>query len=217
LGIIPTGGAFTIQEGVYSLTEIKYSAALTGEPFLFYESRQVARLKLSGRNRQQIREEIKSQNLFQYATEKSLAKRINAVQKRVDTLDEMLLRFLAEQPSATAKIINLYAIMNTNKLMLDFMIEVIGEKFEQGNLILEKKDLNEFFAAKREQQENVARWSDETVAKLKRVLPRIIFEAGILADRNTGTLQRLTLDKDVEKYFRDHGEIEFLKALGTRV
>jgi len=202
---------------VYSLTEIKYSAALTGEPFLFYESRQVARLKLSGRNRQQIREEIKSQNLFQYATEKSLAKRINAVQKRVDTLDEMLLRFLAEQPSATAKIINLYAIMNTNKLMLDFMIEVIGEKFEQGNLVLEKRDLNEFFAAKREQQENVARWSDETVAKLKRVLPRIIFEAGILADRNTGTLQRLTLDKDVEKYFRDHGEIEFLKALGTRV
>jgi len=199
------------------LAEIKYSAALTGESFLFYESRQVARLKLSGRNRQQIREEIKSQNLFQYATEKSLAKRINAVQKRVDTLDEMLLRFLAEQPSATAKIINLYAIMNTNKLMLDFMIEVIGEKFEQGNLVLEKRDLNEFFAAKREQQENVARWSDETVAKLKRVLPRIIFEAGILADRNTGTLQRLTLDKDVEKYFRDHGEIEFLKALGTRV
>ena len=199
------------------MTEIKYSAALTGEPFLFYESRQVARLKLSGRNRQQIREEIKSQNLFQYATEKSLAKRINAVQKRVDTLDEMLLRFLAEQPSATAKIINLYAIMNTNKLMLDFMIEVIGEKFEQGNLVLEKRDLNEFFVAKREQQENIARWSDETIAKLKRVLPRIIFEAGILADRNTGTLQRLTLDKDVEKYFREHGEIEFLKAVGTIV
>ncbi len=199
------------------MTEIKYSAALTGEPFLFYESRQVARLKLSGRNRQQIREEIKSQNLFQYATEKSLAKRINAVQKRVDTLDKTLLRFLAEKPSATAKIINLYAIMNTNKLMLDFMIEVIGEKFEQNYLILEKRDLNEFFASKREQHENVARWSDETVAKLKRVLPRIIFEAGILADRNTGILQRLTLDKDVEEYFRDHGEIEFLKALGTRL
>ena len=206
-----------MEEGGYSLAEIKYSAALTGEPFLFYESRQVARLKLSGRNRQQIREEIKSQNLFQYATEKSLAKRINAVQKRVDILDETLLRFLAEKPAATAKIINLYAIMNTNKLMLDFMIEVIGEKFEQDYLVLEKRDLNEFFAAKREQQENVARWSDETVAKLKRVLPRIIFEAGIMVDRDTGILQRLTLDQDVEKYFRDHGEIEFLKALGTRV
>ncbi len=199
------------------MTEIKYSAALTGEPFLFYESRQVARLKLSGRNQQQIREEIKSQNLFQYATEKSLAKRINAVQKRVDTLDETLLRFLAEKPSATAKIINLYAIMQTNKLMLDFIIEIIGDKFEQGNLVVEKRDLNEFFVAKREQQENIARWSDETIAKLKRVLSRIIFEAGILADRNTGTLQRLTLDKDVEKYFREHGEIEFLKAVGTIV
>lgn len=199
------------------MTEIKYSAALTGDPFLFYESRQFARLKLSGRNQQQIREEIKSRNLFQYATEKGLAKRINSVQKRVDSLDKTLLRFLAEKPSATAKVINLYAIMNTNKLMLDFMIEVIGEKFEQGNLVLEKRDLNEFFAAKREQQANIARWSDETVAKLKQVLIRIIFEAGILADRNTGILQRLTLDKDIEKYFRDHGKIEFLKATGTRV
>lgn len=198
------------------MAEIKYSAALTGEPFLFYESRQVARLKLSGRNPQQIREEIKNQNLFQYANEKRLNIRITAVQKRIDTLDGPLLRFLAEKPAATAKIINLYAIMNTNKLMLDFMIEVIGEKFEQGNLI-EKRDLNEFFAAKREQQENVSRWSGETVAKLKRVLPRIIFEAGILVDRNTGILRRLTLDQDVEKYFRDHGEIEFLKAMGTRV
>ena len=68
------------------LTKVKYSSTLTGEPFLFYESRQVARLKLTGRNDQQIREEIKTQNLFQYATEKSLTKRITAVQKRVDTL-----------------------------------------------------------------------------------------------------------------------------------
>lgn len=199
------------------LTKVKYSSTLTGEPFLFYESRQVARLKLTGRNDQQIREEIKTQNLFQYATEKSLTKRITAVQKRVDTLDETLLRFLAEKPSATAKVINLYAIMKTNRLMLDFMVEVIGEKFEQGDLILEKKDLNEFFAAKKEQQENVARWSDETVAKLKQVLKRIVFETGILAERNNGRLQRLTLDKDVEKYFRDQGEVEFLKVLGNPV
>ena len=125
-----------------------------------------------------------------------------------------MLKFLAEKPSETAKVINMYTIMKTNGLMLDFMVEVIGEKFEQGNLILETKDLNEFFAAKREQQENVARWSDETVAKLKQVLTRIIYEVGILADRNIGRLQRLTLDKEVEKHFRDRGEVDFLRAIG---
>ena len=87
----------------------------------------------------------------------------------------------------------------------------------RSDLILEKKDVNEFFAAKREQQENVARWSDETVAKLKQVLKRIVFETGILADRKTGRLQRLTLDRDVEKYFGDQGEVEFLRVLGNQV
>jgi len=45
----------------------KYNASLTGEPFLFYETRQAARLKLNGFNNKEILEEVKNKNLFQYA------------------------------------------------------------------------------------------------------------------------------------------------------
>lgn len=194
--------------------KINYSATLTGEPFLYYEIRQVAKLKLSGLNEQQIRQVVRGNNLFQYSTEKSLTRRLTAVLRRIETLDEYLLQFLAEKPSASAKVINLYAIAKTNRLVLDFFVEVIGEKFENDNLHLEKKDINEFFIAKREQNENVAQWSDTTVAKLKQVLTRIILEVGILANQKTGRLKRLVLDKDIEKCFKDHGETKLLRSMG---
>ncbi|MDD2215256.1 MAG: DUF1819 family protein [Eubacteriales bacterium] len=193
---------------------INYSAALTGEPFLYYEIRQVAKLKVSGLNEQQIRQAVRDNNLFQYSTEKSLTKRLTAVLRRIETLDESLLQFLAEKPSASAKVVNLYAIAKTNRLVRDFIIEVIGEKFENDNLHLEKKDINEFFIAKREQNENVAQWSDTTVAKLKQVLTRIIFEVGILADQKTGRLKRPVLDADIVKCLKNHGETELLGSMG---
>ena len=196
------------------MNDTKYSAVLTGEPFLFYESRQVARLKLTGCDEQKIRKEVIKYNLFQYATEKSLTKRVNAVLKRLARLDDEMLRFLADKPSDTAKVINLYAIMASNRLMYDFMMEVVAEKFEQGDLLLQKRDLNEFFIGKREQHEKIARWTDNTIVKLKQVLIRIIFEAGILVDRDAGTLQRIILEAEVEKCLRAKGETDLLRAIG---
>jgi hypothetical protein len=49
--------------------EFTYSASLTGEAFLFYEIKQIARLKLSGLSNEVMIEEVKTKNLFQYGTE----------------------------------------------------------------------------------------------------------------------------------------------------
>lgn len=172
-----------------------YSASLTGEPFLFYEIRQVAKLKIKGLTDKEIREEIKKKNLFQYDTEKSINKRLAATLKRIKVLDEEMVSILAEGASDTAKTINLYSIMLTNKLLFDFIAEVIAEKIKYKNYVLEKKDLNEFFIAKGEQNEKVAKWKDYTIKKLKQVLLRIITEAGILKDKEAGTMQKVHVDK----------------------
>lgn len=192
---------------------LQYSASLTGEPFLFYESRQVARLKLAGLSDKEIRTEIKNHNLFQYATEKSIPKRSNAALKRVNALDEVMLTYLAEKPSATARLINLYAIMKTNRLMLELVSEVIGEKFAS-NMPLEKKDLNEFFLMKREQSQEVAAWKDLTIKKLKQVLLRILKESGILDESDSGRLHRISLEPEVVGHFAESGELHLLKFMG---
>ena len=56
----------------------EYNGGLTREQFLFYEIRIVASLQLQGLSREEIVEEIKHANLFQFPTERmisSIAKR----------------------------------------------------------------------------------------------------------------------------------------------
>ena len=51
-----------------------YIASLTREPFLFYEMRSTAQLMNEGLSDEMIVKEIIEQNLFQYPTEKTIAR-----------------------------------------------------------------------------------------------------------------------------------------------
>ena len=71
--------------------ENRYSSIMTGEPFLYFEFKQVAKLKVLGLSDKAIKEKVKADNLFQYKTEKSIARVLPAVMRRVSVLDPTLL------------------------------------------------------------------------------------------------------------------------------
>ena len=75
-----------------------------------------------------------------------------------------------------AKQICLYAIMKDNRLVWDFMVTVIGEKYRNQDFSYGKLDLTSFFTRLQEQNEAIAGWSESTVKKLKSVLNRILRE-----------------------------------------
>lgn len=195
----------------------RYSASLTGEPFLFYEIKQVAKLINNGLDQEQIHNEVMNNNIFQYATEKSVPKRFTAVNRRLMVLDEQEINYLTKKPSETAKIINLYAIMKSNRLLYEFIFEVLGEKFESGNYFLEKHDIIGYFNSKKEQNETVAAWKDYTFIKLRQVFLRILFEAGILEPSKSGKLLKISLDREVIEYFKSKGNIKYLTAMGINI
>ena len=56
------------------------------------------------------------------------------------------------------------------------MNEVVRERIWANDLYLEKKDINVFITAKKEQSEIVGKWSDGTIAKIKQVILRILSE-----------------------------------------
>jgi hypothetical protein len=114
----------------------------------------------------------------------------------------------------SGKVINLYAIMKTDRLFFEFMNEVIREKLESDNYLFEKKDLNLYFASKAEQDSGVAGWTEQTVNKLKNVIQRILLESGILKDKKTGELGRLLMDERLKRHLIQIGDIAFVRAMG---
>ncbi|MFS0871074.1 MULTISPECIES: DUF1819 family protein [Paenibacillus] len=195
-------------------TELEYSATLTGASFLFFEFKQVVSLKVQGLNEQEIREKVLSENLFQYQVSASLKRSIPSVIRRTSILDDTLCRLVLEHSLESGKIINLYAIMKTDRLFYEFMNEVIREKLESNTYLLEKKDLNLYFNSKAEQDEGIAGWTEQTVTKLKNVIQRILLESGVLKDKRTGELSRIMMDEQLKQHLIQIGDIAYVRAMG---
>ena len=195
----------------------EYSAKLTGESFLLFEFKTIAKLKKDGFSDKDIRKKVLEENLFQYKYKSSISRRLTPLIQRINIIDETLINMLIEDPLESGAIINLYAIMKNDRLFFEFMNEVVREKIEYKYDFIEKKDINMFFIEKSEQSDLVSAWSDQTIAKLKQVIFKILSEVGIIKDIKTGKINRLLIPSEVKNYLLSIGEDKYLKAMGEQI
>ncbi len=190
-----------------------YKGSLTREQFLFYEMRTTAKLMSEGLSEQDIVDRIVKKNLFQYPTEKSLRNLSHACINRLNAMnDRSLITAIAEQPSDVAKQICLYAMMKHQRLVWDFMITVIGEKYRLRDSSFGKIDLNVFFLRLQEQDDGVASWSDSTIAKIKSVLVRVLVETEYLDSNRANHLNTVLLNPILENAIRSNNDEAALPA-----
>ena len=190
-----------------------YNGSLTAEQFLFYEIRIAARLYLDGKTIDEAIEELKKENLFQYPTEREVSRLARACYKRLNALDnEELIRELASAPVSVAKQINLYAIMKYNRLVWEFMIQVIGEKYRNQDFAFSRKDINAFLTRLQAQDDSIASWSEGTINKIKSVLVRMLIETEYLDNIKDVDLNPVFLCEELEQGIRANNDLEALCA-----
>lgn len=193
-----------------------YRAFITREPFLFHEMRTTAKLLSEGFGDEQVLETIINKNLFQYPTEKSVRRMVRACIRRLRNMqDDSLIVAISQQPQAVAKQICLYALMKEHRLVLDFMLTVIGEKFRLQDTSLSRADINIFFLRLQEQDDGVASWSDSTIAKIKQILARILVETGYLDTLHSVQLRSVMLPPVLENAIRTQSDGLMLPAFNS--
>ena len=190
-----------------------YNGSLTAEQFLFYEMRIVSKQYLEGRSIDEIVEYIKRDNLFQYPTERKISKLARACHRRIVALsNEKLVYELANAPVEVAKQINLYAMMRYNRLVREFMTDIIGEKYRQHDFSYTKKDINVFFSRLREQNDDIAAWSEQTITKLKQVLTKCLIETEMLDSFRASELNPIFISAELESGIRENNDLTALPA-----
>ena len=190
-----------------------YNGALTAEQFLFYEIRIVAKKYLEEKSIDEIIEYVQRDNLFQYPTEREVSRLTRACHKRLVALDnEKLVYELANAPVEVAKQINLYAMMRYNRLVREFMEDLIGEKYRQHDFSFTKKDINVFFSRLREQNDDIAAWSEQTIAKLKQVLTKCLIETEMLDSFRDHNLNPIFISAELESGIRENNDLTALSA-----
>ena len=191
----------------------QYNAAITREQFLFYEVRVTAKLLCEHLTPEQVVEKIVKENLFQYPTEKSITRMAKTCIKRLCALeDDSLISAIASQPTDVAKQICLYAMMKQSRLVWEFMITVIGEKYRLREMSFGKIDLNTFFMRLQEQSDTVASWSDSTITRLKQIIAKVLVETEYIDNLKADHLNPVWLHPVLENAIRGNGDTAVLPA-----
>lgn len=195
-----------------------YNAVITREQFLFHEMRITAKLIDSGLEKNDVIEKIVTENLFQYPTEKMIRRMTVTCIRRLDAIkDDTLINAIATQPSDVAKQICLYAMMQQYRLVWDFMVTVIGEKYQKFDSSFGKIDVNSFFTRLQEQDNWVATWSDSTIAKIRQVLIKTLVENKYLDSTKANHLNQVMISPILESAIRRRGITEILPAFDCLV
>ena len=188
----------------------KGSGQLTREQFLFYEMRTTAKLMSEGLEDREVVKRI--------VDEKSLASISKACIARLYSLnDRNLITAITTQPMETAKQICLYAMMKRYRLVWDFMLTVIGEKYRLQEFSFGKKDVNIFFMQIQEQDDFVSSWSDSTIKKIRQVLIKILIENGYLDHIKSDHLNPVLLNLVLENGIRNNDDERALPAFNCFV
>lgn len=195
-----------------------YNAAVTREQFLFYEMRTTARLINEGLDKDAAVERIVAENLFQYPTERSVRRMALACVRRLEVMeDDTLISAIAVQPGNVAKQVCLYAMMLQYRLVWDFMLTVVGDKYRKLDSSFGKMDVNVFLLRLQEQDDWVAAWSDSTIDKLRQVLTKVLVENGYLDSTNADHLNPVLLSPLLETAIRAGGREIVLPAFNCFV
>lgn len=195
---------------------MNYSLTLTAEPLLYPESKVVAGLMEENKDKESIYKEIMENNLFQHKKQGSQKRVFSPVWRRLNAINKELLELFIDSDSQTSRLILLYSIMKTDRLVFDFINEVYKDKLFLRQNKIENKDFEFFYEQKSMQDEKLLNASETTKYKIKQVMFKIMIEAGILEKdlSNEKIIKKPYINNNLKKLIIEDGGEIYLKAIG---
>ncbi len=195
-----------------------YSAKLTGEPFLYRETKILGSYLLKGYDFDELKTKNIEENLIQHKTTGSL-KRTNApIFRRLESMDKDSLSSLVNGDVRTSKLVLLYSIMKTDLLVKDFIFDVYQEKLVLDKKSINKIDVESWFEGKMMMSKSLSEKSDSTKAKLQQVILKIMQDSELIKKQKNGfEIIRPILSESFINILNNNDDIDYIKALGGNI
>lgn len=161
---------------------MNYTLQLSYLPFWFFETKKMAELMLDGLDKKEIMALALKDNIFQLNTEKRRKEAVNTIFRRLDGFSNELLEKFLQVDSDSARIFVLIAILKTDLLFFEFIMEVFRDHMILGNNKLDDADFVIFFENKALQSEKVASWSETTLKRIKMGYKNALKESNLLIE-----------------------------------
>ncbi len=192
-----------------------YSAKLTGEPFLYTETKIIANYLLDGYEESELKKKNIDENLIKYKSIKSVVRVNPPIFRRLKVMDNEMLEDFVESDVENSKYILLYTVMKTDRLVRDFIFEVYKDKLMMKKDYIEKYDIDNWYEEKCILSETLKSKTESTSAKLKQVIMKILQDSNlVIKEKNRFKIVRPLLKEKYISMLDKNGDYEYAKAIG---
>lgn len=193
----------------------KYTSALTGELFLFNETRVLARYLVLGEDINELRKRNLSENLIMHKGVGSLKRSSSPIFRRLSMMSPAMLQAFSEGDIESARLMLLVTAAKSDRLIRDFILNIYADKIALKTSIISKSDIERYFESVYEIEPSLRDRSETTKRNLKQKLMKIVTEAGLVKKQASGfVVTRPNITNKLANLLLADGDSEYIKALG---
>ena len=180
---------------------------------LIPESREVARLMLENVHGEAWNRAVKVENVLQKRSPESAWRISQYIKKRLGLMKPGLWKLVYAGSSTVTAHALLASGIKQSRLLGDFMILVLKEKWLTFDNIISPKDWSHFMELCIQKDDHAAAWSEKTVRKLRQVTFRILVEAKYIDSASSPRLLPVMIEPEVREYLVENSEDYVIRAM----
>ena len=188
--------------------------AITAENFYLIEMRNTCKFILENKVEEDLKKMLKANNILEAVSESNFSKKFNTINKRLKSLTDNLKKQIVDTDLASARFINLYSILCNERFILEFLEEVVKEKYNNYDYSIKESDFLSYLATKSEQSEIINNWTAEGKRKMLVKIKNFLTEGGFLEkNKDSYKIIKPIVDLAVIDEIKENGNEKILKIM----
>ena len=188
--------------------------AITAENFYLIEMRNTCKFILENKLEEDLKKMLKTNNILETVSESNFSKKFNTINKRLKSLTDNLKKQIVDTDLASARFINLYSILCNERFILEFLEEVVKEKYDNYDYCIKESDFSNYIETKSEQSKVIQDWTAEGKRRMLIKVKNFLTEGGYLEKNKDGyKIIKPIVDLAVIDEIKENGNKKILKIM----
>ena len=188
--------------------------AITAENFYLIEMRNTCKFILENKSEEDLKNLLKANNILETVSESNFSKKFNTINKRLKSLTDNLKKQIVNTDLTSARFINLYSILCNERFILEFLEEVVKEKYDNYDYSIKESNFLNYMETKSEQSKVIQNWTAEGKRRMLIKVKNFLTEGGYLEKNKDGyKILKPIVDLAVIDEIKENGNEKILKIM----
>ncbi len=199
------------------INQFHYDSDMTGGSLMVRESRIIANLLLRETTAEQWHQLIQIENVLQTKTPASARRYATTIHKRLSLLTPGFWRALHEGDDELATQVAFCGVLERNLLLVEFMETALRDAYIAQAEQLDSYAWTDFLEERSQRDPALAELKESSRSKMKRVVFRMMAEAGYLKSTRKLELQRVVVRAELRRLLEEHFKQRIKKCMEVSV